>query len=100
MLYKSLLSLSVAALVAAAPAFAGTAFHLVVPLTNYSAPPAEELSVTLNAGALAAARVGKTYSQSLTSFLQDTGDPAYSAANASWRVSGGALPPGLTLDPA
>lgn len=101
MFKKKFLSLSCAAALAAgvAPAYAASTFHLVVPLSRAAAPqaPADAITVSLAGAALPDAKVGQVYSESLRSYLQVTGDPAYDAMNVSWTVTKGSLPTGLTL---
>lgn len=101
MFKKKFLSLSCAAALAAgvAPAFASSKFFLVVPLSRAAAPqaPADAITVSLAGAALPDAKVGQVYNESLRSYLQVTGDPAYDAMNVSWTVTKGSLPTGLTL---
>lgn len=103
---KTLLSLaSAAALLGAiaAPAFAASTFHLVVPLgarTQAQEPAEPTITVTLAGAALPGAKVNQAYSESLQSYLSATGDPTFDSAAASWRLADGTLPAGLALDEA
>lgn len=97
MFKKTLIALAAAAtLVGSAPAFASK-FHLVVPLSSRSAPSNEAISVVLSPSTLPMAVAAAPYSHSLVQHLQITGDPAVKPNKTAWAVSGGALPPGLTL---
>ncbi|MFY2658238.1 putative Ig domain-containing protein [Achromobacter xylosoxidans] len=58
--------------------------------------PAEDITLTLNAGAVTAGQVGKPYSHNLAPYLQVTGDPAYDPTKATWSADQG-LPSGLTF---
>lgn len=101
MFKKTFLSLSCAAALAAgvAPAFASSKFFLVVPLAAQAQAqePVESITVSLAGATLPGAKVGQVYNESLRSYLQVTGDPAYDAMNVSWTVTKGSLPTGLTL---
>lgn len=101
MFKKSLLSLSCAALLGAiaAPAFAAASFYLVVPIP-IRMQAVEPITVSLIGAALPSAKVDHTYSESLHPYLSVTGDSTYDSTTVSWSVVGGALPAGLSLDPA
>lgn len=105
MFKKTILSLSCAALLGAGagPAFAGSTFHLVVPLNQRAVtPPVEEapaISVSLAASTLPASYLGETYNHDLHAYLVVTGDVALDPAAARWSLVSGALPAGLSLDP-
>lgn len=102
---KTLLSIASAAALlgtVASPAAAST-FHLVVPLNRPQqatpAPPAEDpIAVSLASATLAKAYVDVPYSESLRPYLSVTGDATFDPAVANWRLAGGSLPAGLTLD--
>lgn len=72
MFKKTLISLSCAAVMAGAPAFAGSAFYLTVPLTSKSVPPIGSVSVNLFGGSLANGLVDDAYSASLKNHLSVT----------------------------
>lgn len=103
---KKLLSIaSAAALLGAyaAPAFATSTFHLVVPLsarTQVQQPAEPTITVTLAGAALPGTKVNQAYSESLRSYLSVTGDAGFDPAVARWSLAGGALPAGLALDEA
>lgn len=105
MLKKTLISIaSTAALIGAfaAPAYAASTFHLVVPLgARTKAPdPVEAITVSLASAALPKAKVNQTYSESLRPYLSVTGDAAFEPAAARWSLAEGTLPAGLALDEA
>lgn len=84
---------------ASVPAFAANSFYLVVPIpTRMQA--VEPITVSLTGAALPSAKVDHTYSESLHPYLSVTGDSTYDSTTVSWSVVGGALPAGLSLDPA
>lgn len=99
---NTLLSLSCAAALfgSAAPAFASSTFHLVVPLgaRTQVQEPADPITVSLAGGALPTAMVNQAYSDSLLPYLSVTGDVAFEPAAARWRLADGALPAGLVLN--
>lgn len=109
---KTILSLAGAAALCgavAAPAFAASTFHLVVPLNaraptpgpgTETPPPVPEIAVSLAGAALPSATWSTAYSESLRSYLSVTGDAAFDAAAATWSLVSGSLPAGLTLDSA
>lgn len=101
---KTLFSLTCAALLGAvaAPAFAASTFHLVVPLgaRTQVQEPVEAISVSLAGAALPKAGLSVGYSESLRPYLSVTGDAAFDASNARWSLVDGALPAGLALDEA
>lgn len=85
----------------AAPAYASTTFHLVVPLTarqQAQQPPVDSIAVSLAGAALRKATVNQAYSESLRPYLVVTGDAAFDPAAARWRLVNGALPTGLALN--
>lgn len=85
----------------AAPAYASTTFHLVVPLTTRQQaqqPPVDSIAVSLAGAALRKATVNQAYSESLRPYLVVTGDAAFDPAAARWRLVNGALPTGLALN--
>lgn len=86
----------------AAPAFAASTFHLVVPLNArpLTQEPAEIISVSLAGAALPKAGLSVGYSESLHPYLSVTGDSALDKAAARWSLVDGALPGGLALDEA
>lgn len=102
MFKKKLLSLyCVLALGAfAAPAFAASTFHLVVPLPvrTQVQEPVETITVSLAGAALPKATVNKAYSESLRTYLNVTGDSTFDPAAALWSLAEGSLPAGLALD--
>ncbi len=82
---------------AAAPAMASDYF-VVVPVKNKVATVAN-IAVALSGYALPAAALGQAYAGfDFKSVLQVTGDPTYTGSGASFALSGGALPTGLTLN--
>lgn len=100
---KTLLSIaSAAALLGAiaAPAFASSTFHLVVPLgaRTQVQEPVESITVSLAGAALPKATVNQAYSETLQDYLSVNGDPALDKAAARWSLAAGALPAGLVLD--
>lgn len=99
---KTLLSLSCAVLfgAVAAPAFATSTFHLVVPLgaRTQVQEPSEPISVSLAGAALHKATVNQAYSESLRQYLSVTGDSAFDLTAARWSLADGTLPDGLVLD--
>lgn len=100
-LKRHLISLAcLAALFGAAPAMAGSSYFLMVPVAPRDNTPIENIEVALAGGSMPAAQRTKPYSHSLANRLQITGDSALDESLAEWSVSGGALPPGLTLSPA
>lgn len=99
---KTLLSIASAAalLGAAAPAYATSTFHLVVPLSSrtLAQEPVEAIAVSLSGAALPRATINRAYSESLRPYLSVTGDAAFDPAAASWSLVDGSLPDGLALD--
>lgn len=102
---KTFLSFASAALlgVIAAPAFAASTFHLVVPLNRPAQstpePPADEpIVVSLASATLSKAFLDVPYSESLHPYLSVTGDAAFDPSAATWSLAGGSLPAGLTFD--
>lgn len=97
-----LLNLTCSALLGAvaAPAFAASTFHLVVPLAarTQAQEPVEAITVSMAGAALPKATVNQAYSESLRPYLSVTGDAAFDPAAASWRLAEGTLPEGLSLD--
>lgn len=90
-------SLIAALLAATCLSAVATEYYVVVPLPNRTS--ATNINVTLNSGVLPGAIVGKPYPGfDFKTVLQVTGDPAFNPSRVTWRVVGGALPPGLTLD--
>lgn len=86
----------------AAPAYAASTFHLVVPLgaRTQAQEPVASITVSLAGAALPAATVSKPYSESLLTYLSVTGDAAFDPAAARWSLAAGTLPTGLALDEA
>lgn len=85
----------------AAPAFASSTFHLVVPLSRaVTTPldPAAQISVTLAGVALPKAIVGTRYGQSLHDYLTITGDSSLDKSATRWDKRTGVLPSGLVFD--
>lgn len=84
----------------AAPAYASSTFHLVVPLgaRTQVQEPVEAITVSLAGAALPKARLSTAYSHSLQDYLAITGDKALDKSAARWRLVDGVLPVGLVLD--
>lgn len=60
----------------------------------------DPITVSLTGATLPSAKVDQAYSENLHPYLSVTGDSAYDSTVVSWSVVGGALPAGLSLDPA
>lgn len=98
MLKKTVLAV---ALLSAAFGAAAADYYVVVPVKKSgtgTAPAAPAISVKLNSYTLPAGMVSVPYAGfDLNSLLTVTGDASYAGTGATWRVSSGAIPPGISL---
>lgn len=103
MLNKSLIRMAIATALGAiaAPSFASSTFHLVVPLNRPAQnAPVDSIMVSLAGAALPPAIALQPYSHSLRQYLSVTGDASFDAASATWSLVSGSLPTGILLDSA
>jgi hypothetical protein len=97
------LSLSTDGKLSGTPTAAGTvSFQLTATYKTKSGQQAyqvfvADITVGLSSASLPGAKLGTAYTYDFKPLVQVTGDPSFNAANASWSVTGGALPAGLTL---
>ncbi len=93
-------TIAAAALAALSAGALAADYFVVVPLPGRPKSTATaEISAALNAYSVPSGVAGTVYAGfDFKPLLQVTGDPAYSAADARWVVTSGALPAGLSLN--
>ncbi len=94
--YRMALSASLL-LAAVVPALAADYF-VVVPVKGRVADPYANISVSLASYVLPDGKVGEPYSFDFKPLLSVIGDPEFSAGAATWELSQGAFPNGVTLN--